>query len=61
MLVLVLVLLLRLSMLLGRSGDVGILFEKDADNASGNFIDNSLVVFTNILIQNFLDGQSVRD
>jgi hypothetical protein len=58
--VLVLVLLLMLSMLLGTSVDVGVLFEKDADNASGDFVDYSIVVFANVSIQNFLDGRSVK-
>ena len=57
---LVLELLLRLSMLLGTSGDVGVLFGKDADNASGDFKDYSLVVFARLSIQNFLDGRPVR-
>ena len=43
--------------LFGTGGDVGVLFRKDADNASGNFVaDYSLVVLANDIDSKFPGG-----
>jgi len=53
----VLELLLVLLSLFGTGGDVGVLFRKDADNASGNFVaDYSLVVPANDIDSKFPGG-----
>ena len=48
-------------LMFGAGGDVGVLFGKDADNASGNFVaDYSLVVLANDIDSEFLGGDDSK-
>jgi hypothetical protein len=49
--------LLLVLLMFGAGGDVGVLFGKGADNASGNFVaDYGLVVLANDIHSEFLGG-----
>ena len=53
--------LLLVLLIFGAGGDVGVLFGKDADNASGNFVaDYSLVVLANDIDSEFLHGDDSK-